>query len=182
MFCSNSLFFLISSCFIWYFVFLGGFFAWCCNPFSTIPYTSASNIASLLFKLNLSFIFSTSLKSFYHEITDFSSIVYNQEQVKNNADNISTICVIPLMSFWNIYSIFFQSLLQIYSILKICYDILRYSMIPFLWRKMSVSLDFQRTFQYFQALHSVVRFSLKLFLHDIYNSSWYINFFHDITV
>ena len=74
---------------------------------------------------------------------------------KNNADNISTICVIPLMSSWNIYSIFFQSLLQIYSILKICYDILRYSTIPFLWRKMSVTLDFKWTFQYFQALYSV---------------------------
>ena len=67
------------------------------------------------------------------------------------------------MSSWNIYSIFFQSLLQIYSILKICYDILRYSMIPFLWGKMSANLDFKRTFQYFQALYSVVRFSLKLF-------------------
>lgn len=30
---------------------------------------------------------------------------------------------------------------------------------------MSVNLDFKRTFQYFQAFYSVVRFSLKLFLH-----------------
>ena len=90
---------------------------------------------------------------------------------KNNADHISTICVIPLMSSWNIYSIFFQSLLQIYSILKICYDILRYSMIPFLWRKMSVNLDFQRTFQYFQALYSVVRISSQLFHYNIYEQS-----------
>lgn len=88
---------------------------------------------------------------------------------KNNADHISTICVIPLMSSWNIYSIFFQSLLQIYSILKICYDILRYSTIPFLWRKMSVNLDFQRTFQYFQALYSVVRISSQLFLHNVFH-------------
>lgn len=34
---------------------------------------------------------------------------------------------------------------------------------------MSVNLDFQRTFQYFQALYSVVRFSLKLFHYDIDN-------------
>lgn len=72
------------------------------------------------------------------------------------------------LHFWNIYSIFFQLLLQIYSILKICYDILRYSAIPFLWRKISANLDFQRTFQYFQALYSVVRFSLKLF-HTYFN-------------
>ena len=32
---------------------------------------------------------------------------------------------------------------------------------------MSANLDFQRTFQYFQAFYSVVRFSLKLFHHNI---------------
>ena len=93
---------------------------------------------------------------------------------KNNADHISTICVIPLMSSWNIYSIFFQSLLQIYSILKICYDILRYSMIPFLWGKMSANLDFKRTFQYFQALYSVVRISSQLFPNNVYKSTGFI--------
>lgn len=41
----------------------------------------------------------------------------------------------PFSNTWNIYSIFFQLLLQIYSISKISYDILRYSMIPFLWKK-----------------------------------------------
>ena len=33
---------------------------------------------------------------------------------------------------------------------------------------MSASLDFKRTFQYSQALYSVVRFSLKLFLCNTY--------------
>ena len=46
---------------------------------------------------------------------------------------------------------------------------------------MSVTLDFKPTFQYFQALYSVVRFSLKLFHHDIHNSSRYVNFFYDVS-
>ena len=87
------------------------------------------------------------------------------------------------LHLWYIYSIFFQLLLQIYSILKICYDILRYSAIPFLWRKMSIKLDFKRTFQYFQVFYSVVRISSQLFHYDndnnchcLYSRYWTILF------
>ena len=34
---------------------------------------------------------------------------------------------------------------------------------------MSANLDFKRTFQYFQALYSVVRISSQLFIYDIDN-------------
>ena len=44
---------------------------------------------------------------------------------------------------------------------------------------MSVSLDIQRTFQYFQALYSVVNFSLKLFHHDINDFLRHIDFFYN---
>ena len=46
---------------------------------------------------------------------------------------------------------------------------------------MSASLDFKRTFQYSQALYSVVRFSLKLFYYDIDDLLRYVNLFDDIS-
>ena len=65
---------------------------------------------------------------------------------------------LPLKYLLHFLSLFTPILLHLKNLLRyfaVFYD-------TFSLKKMSVNLDFQRTFQYFQALYSVVRFSSQI--------------------